>query len=651
MKRKLNNRIQQVLQRWLYCMIACLPALVSGQPSLDSLEQVLTTKKLTTAEEIDVYTDLARGYINDNPSRSRPFSVEGLRIAKEAGDRKAEAAFLYYLGSSYYMSAVYDSAAFYFDKTLALTRQNEDGNGEVSILKMYGQLYRRQGQYEKALERYLEAVKVGEQFENDQQLCGVYMGIGGTYHLMQNHKQALHYYEKAEKIALKHGDEQNLGDIYFSLSSVYKHEDDGKEKAIHYAQESLKIHRESGSRFDEINSLQTLCGAYYYYDDYTNAMKYAEEALHLAQEIGNTNLAASSYIDISAILYYQQQYEKSAEAALAALENDSTDHHLKLTVYSNLPVIYARLGNFDSMEDYFERYKTAVNSYSNETYQNSLTEMEVKYETEKKTLQIGALEKQRQLYLWLGITCAVILFIALAFAFIRYRLAVSRRKLAEEESRRLEQEKQLVAVQATLDGEAAERTRLAKDLHDGLGSMLSAVKINLPQVRGDAVLEAVDVSRFQTALGMLDDSIQELRRVAHHMMPESLLRYGLKVSLSDFCAAIPIADFHYFGNETRLLEKLEIMVYRCIHELVNNVLKHAQASHINVQLVQEEGRLSFTVQDDGKGFDQQQVTEGMGLKNVRQRVAAFQGEMNIYSTEQGTEIHVELELTKNREDD
>ncbi len=650
MKGQIHRTMQKSLLLLAILTIVDFPEALLGQ-SLDSLEQVLMTEKLTITEKIDVYQDLVLGYINDNPSRSRSLSVEGLSLAKEIGDKKAESAFLYYLGSSYYVSMVYDSAAFYFDKTLALARQNKDSGGEVSILKMYGQLYRRQGLYEKALERYLEAARVGEQLEDDQQLCDVYMGIGGTYHLMQNNQQALRYYGKAEKIAFKHGNKQNLGDIYFSLSSVYKYEDDGKEKAIHYALESLKIHRESGSRFNEINSLQTLCGAYFQYDDYTNAMKYAEEALHLAKEIGNTNLIAHSYADISSIRYYQQQYEKSAEAALAALENDSTDHHMKLTVFSNLPVIYARLGNFDLMEDYFERYKTAVNSYSNETYQNSLTEMEVKYETEKKTLQIDALEKQRQLYLWLGIACAVIFLIALAFAFIRYRLAVSRRKLAEEEAQRLEQEKQLVAVQATLDGEAAERTRLAKDLHDGLGSMLSLVRFNLPQVKGDAVLETVDVSRFQKALGMLDDSIQELRRVAHHMMPESLLRYGLKASLSDFCAAIPIADFHYFGDEARLAEKMEVMIYRCIHELVGNALKHAQANHINVQLVQEEDRISFTVQDDGVGFDQAQVNEGMGLQNVRQRVAAFQGEMHIYSSAQGTEIHVELEFTTNDDHD
>src|SRR5690606_15429589 len=125
----------------------------------------------------------------------------------------------------------------------------------------------------------------------------------------------------------------------------------------------------------------------------------------------------------------------------------------------------------------------------------------------------------------------------------------------------------------------------------------------------------------------------------------SLLRYGLKASLTDFCADIPIADFHYFGDETRLPEKMDIMIYRCIHELVNNALKHAQASHINVQLVQDKDRISFTVQDDGIGFDQKQVSEGMGLQNVRQRVDAFQGKMNIYSSGQGTEVHVELELS------
>jgi len=127
-----------------------------------------------------------------------------------------------------------------------------------------------------------------------------------------------------------------------------------------------------------------------------------------------------------------KQYDKSAETALVALETDSTDHHLKLTIFSNLPLIYAHLGNLDAMEEYMERYKSTVDTYSNENYQNSLSTLEVKYETEKKELKIEALEKQRQLYTWLGIAGLLILLIALGFAYVRYRLAVSRRKLAEE---------------------------------------------------------------------------------------------------------------------------------------------------------------------------------------------------------------------------
>lgn len=144
---------------------------------------------------------------------------------------------------------------------------------------------------------------------------------------------------------------------------------------------------------------------------------------------------------------------------------------------------------------------------------------------------------------------------------------------------------------------------------------------------------------------MLDDSIKELRRIAHHMMPESLLRYGLKASLSDFCNAVPNVSFHYFGNEQRIDSNLEILTYRSIHELVNNALKHSHASQINVQIVQESDRLSITVQDNGKGFNPKIQTSGMGLKSISDRVSTFNGEMNIYAEpEKGTEINIEFNL-------
>jgi len=146
-------------------------------------------------------------------------------------------------------------------------------------------------------------------------------------------------------------------------------------------------------------------------------------------------------------------------------------------------------------------------------------------------------------------------------------------------------------------------------------------------------------------LGLLDSSVQEMRRVAHHLMPDSLSRFGLKPAVSDFCSNLPSVQFTYYGDESRLDSKLEVMIYRSIHELVNNALKHAGASQIMVQIIQEPGRIAFTVQDDGCGFDPSTETEGMGLQNIRTRVASYNGLLDISSKAgEGTEINVELKV-------
>ena len=150
----------------------------------------------------------------------------------------------------------------------------------------------------------------------------------------------------------------------------------------------------------------------------------------------------------------------------------------------------------------------------------------------------------------------------------------------------------MIATQAVLDGETAERSRLARDLHDGLGGMLSVVKLNLKDMNSYSIMDGLDVDRFSNALDMLDQSISELRRVAHHMMPESLMRYGLKISLEDYCRAIPNAHFQYYGSENRLDDRLEVVLYRCAYELINNAVKYAEATTINVQLLINSGIVS-----------------------------------------------------------
>ena len=158
-------------------------------------------------------------------------------------------------------------------------------------------------------------------------------------------------------------------------------------------------------------------------------------------------------------------------------------------------------------------------------------------------------------------------------------------------------------------------------------------------------MDGENVQRFNHALNAIEESVLELQRVAYNMVPDSLVRYGLKVSLTDFCNEIANAEFHYFGNDERLEAKFETMVYRTVCELVNNALKHAKARRIIVQIVHEIDRLAITVQDDGCGFDMSKINGAFLDKNIHNRVRLYNGFIDVWSKPgAGTETNIEFKL-------
>ena len=141
---------------------------------------------------------------------------------------------------------------------------------------------------------------------------------------------------------------------------------------------------------------------------------------------------------------------------------------------------------------------------------------------------------------------------------------------------------------------------------------------------------------------LLDKTINELRRTAHHLMPEELLKVGLSSALHDFAISLPEAHFQTIGD-IRLNKELELVLYRCAYELVNNAIRHAQANHIDIQLMQESNQVTLSVSDNGTGTEN--IKEGMGLHNIRERIATYHGTIDIVSTpKNGTEIIIKLPL-------
>lgn len=255
--------------------------------------------------------------------------------------------------------------------------------------------------------------------------------------------------------------------------------------------------------------------------------------------------------------------------------------------------------------------------------------------------------KLNQYYIF-SIVFFIILLVLLLYALKqRNKHLKQREELYKLEIEQERQNSKISTLTALLDGQEQERARLARDLHDGLGGLLSGTKIQLTHLN-----EKIDVHSkkdMEKSIHQLDGAVDELRRVAHNLMPDLLLKYGLEEALKEY--AIRMSNDHLdidvqFLSYTNSLDKEnQLLVYRIIQELVNNAIKHAQAEQIIIQFVEDNEEYTVTVEDDGKGFDMNntKLSQSAGLHNIQSRVQFLKGNLNIHSEiDLGTSIEFQF---------
>ncbi|MFT3843500.1 MAG: sensor histidine kinase [Lacibacter sp.] len=620
---------------------------VAQTTASDSLETLLTAKQLTRTEQINIYDALSRNYITTNIGKAKLYGYRGLALAIGENNQEMQAHFYRNIGSVFTIMGVYDSAAFYLEKATATAKLVNDANLQAYILLGVATLNARTNNYQDALQQFFKVLQVFEKNGNRLNERKTLGSIAALYMYQENYNQAEKYYNQAEKIALEIADSSGLGQAYQGLSRISLMRKQTS-KALDYAKRSASCFHASGETVFESVAMKEIANIYLAGNDIKRATEFAQASLKIAKTVNVPRYISNALVVLSDIAFHQKNYNESMAYAMEAIKNDSSDADTRTRMLENLVKASAFSNQPGAAVSYFGKYRSLIDMRINETYQKSLSEMEVKYETEKKEFRITSLEKEKKLYGFLTLTGALALLFLILMLYLREKNEKHKKELAEQRVAQLEQEKKLIATKAVLDGETAERTRLARDLHDGLGSMLSVIKLNLNDVKKRINLEGDNAEHFNHALEMLESSAIELRRMAHNMMPESLSKYGLKASLQDFLSSIPNARLHHFGEDERIDPKLEIIIYRTAHELVNNAMRHSEAQNINVQIVQHPDSISLTVQDDGKGFNPATVIEeGHGLKNIESRVDTFNGSMNIFSQpEQGTEITVEFKITR-----
>lgn len=608
----------------------------------DSLLRIIQTKRLTDLERAKLYADITESYCAHDMPNTFKYGNMGLEAALRCNDKTLIFRFYNYIGSTYTYRCSYDTAKVYIDLQIAAAEASGNKKLVQKAWQAAGNFYARQGQFILAVESFLNILKHFDGDESCRDYIIAHGNIGECYRRMGNPKRALHYLERERVLAEKYGEPTGIGQSYRELGYVYLALGD-TDKALECM---LKVKpKVRGTPVNYADLCEALVKVYLIKGKYQEALACAAECKYAAEWLGDPYIHTLTWNIYADIYRAQGRYSECRTAALKAWNIDSVSINTAPISAFNIAFASAMLGRHGEAARFFGAYDRMMNERTDRNYHEALSQLEVLYETEKKQQQIASLEKEKHFYILIGVSGALILLLAFGLLFYRHRLNLGKRELAERKVKQLEQERQLVATLALLDGENAERTRLARDLHDGLGSMLSVVKLHLHSIKEFSSLTEADAERLAKARDMLDELVVELRRVAHNLMPTSLSHCGIKAALEDFCRSIPMADFRFFGEDTHLDSRLEILIYRCAYELVNNAMKHAEASRINVQLTVNESLVSLSVQDNGKGFGSDTVTYGAGFTNIRNRISAYNGKISIYSSPgAGTEVTIEIEL-------
>ena len=604
------------------------------------------------------------------------------------------------IGDEYAYSDI-PTARKYYSEAFTLSEKLDFTKGIIRYYSSEGELLNIEGKYSATIALLRKGVELSTQ-KNDKMRLGImYENIGNTFGLMEKPDSALHYYLQSLSIFESYSDTVKMANVYTNLSAIFI-KTDNEEKALMYAEKALDVSAKNKDgfylsglinkenilwklkRFDEsdkinneiislakeqmdnvalADALQNFCSHSLEKKRYTELYNYALQLNAVSQSIAaNDRLAVADYWMATAN-YYQKDLgsaEFYAEGAIKKAELDSNAGRMKTAYLLYSKIILAKKGDVFLADYYSDKADSIERVTLNETIIKATHETEAKYETGKKEARIKqqAEELAQKKKMNLILICALALVItALIFFGLwirnRQRLSENEKLLQQQKILQLEKEKQLEATKSVLKGQEEERSRLARDLHDGLGGILSGAKYSFNHMKQNFVLTEENAIAFEKSMAMLDQSISELRRVAHNMMPESLMKLTLDEALRDYCEQVEqngglAVTYQSFGMEDFDAEStVKTTVYRIVQELINNAVKHASAGKALVQVIVKDHTMNITVEDDGKGFDPSTIStaEGIGYKNIKSRIAFLKGNFDLRSMPgEGTFIYIDIPL-------
>ncbi len=636
--------------------------------------QLYTAAKMETDVGI-VYSDMGMTYITQN---KRPEAISSLlkaeKIHRATKDSKNLLTDINQLGVSYFQSANSAKAIEYFVEAAAIADKINDKNGLSSIYNNLGLLLHGDRNFNEAKSYYLKVIALQKERNNQREMGIAYLNLANVYIDQANYKEGLLAYDNALAAFTIINFTKGIQVCYNNMGAVAIRR--GKYlDAIPMLQKSLDISISSKNFTGVALTQQNLAHNYAKLEQFPRALALFKEAeLSAIQYKNNATVFAEIYnhksmLD-SAMGNYQSAFtqrnkylsikdsmlneklskqinelqtkyeteKKEGQIDLLSRQNIIQALNLKnqdLLLLQNTLTISRDKLEIDKNKLYLANQKLRLKNNQNLLVKQRLLSkargQEIKLLNEENTNQQLQISKRNVIiFTIMGVT--LLLGIIGFQGYIRYKLkqeALLQASVIHEQTQ---------ASRGIIEAEERERKRISSDLHDGIGQLLSAVKMNT-EVLIEKYLNGKQEGEElgQRLLAMADESCIEVRSIAHQMTPNALLKSGLVSAVRDFVNQIPADRIRIFleveGLSDRMESSVETVLYRVIQESVNNVVKHAKASRIDISLISDQTEIRITVEDNGVGFNKKDSTlsSGIGLKNMHTRIEYLKGSVDISS--------------------
>lgn len=643
------------------------------QKIIDSLQNLLK-KENAINRKARLSINIGKEYISSDTLKAKQFLTTGLELAEKANDDMGKGMFHLYTAYLECNKGLFKVGILSFDKASEffnayaskndiseIEKKENTGlllDAELSRGNVYLELY----EYEKAIDMFWKVLKVLEMADfPDKQMAfaATYQSIALAYYHREQYQTALQYYLKAVPFADKSGNEMVAAEstIYAAMCYTLLRKYDSSSFLLNETEPRvLKIDNAGLNTIFYARKAELLR----YTEKWQEADNAYEKAIGNAKKTGNIYMQATFTHARARCLLKLNKIDEARKTAEEALDLSKSINKKREILESQkvLSLVEAKAGNYTKAYKYLEEYTAGNDSLHTKELTEKIQALDKKYQTELKEDKISKLEKDKKIQaLTIGKKNIVnyifgaAVFILLGITILTFRNYKQKQKIQQQLISELEMERKLSATEAVLKGEEQERTRLAKDLHDGLGGMLSGIKYSFQTMKGNLILTPDNAQAFERSMDMLDGSIKEMRRVAHNMMPEVLHRYGLSAAIQDYAQEINNSGiikviYQSMGDEKKDLEQSSLLgIYRIVQELINNAIKHSAASEVLVQVYWQNGKLVVNVEDNGKGFDISilEKVSGIGWKNIRSRIELLKGNIDIHSSpDNGTFVNIEF---------